>query len=265
MPVPEPVQSHQARQVAESFGTDAARYDRARPPYPDALVQRIIAASPGTDVLDVGCGTGIVSRQFRAAGCTVLGVDPDERMADFARHTGIDVETGTFETWDPRGRSFDAVVAGQSWHWVDPVAGAAKAGTVLRPQGTVTAFWHVFEPPHDIREAFATAFARAVPDSPFNVLGDRQAGDVYQAMLTKAADGMRAAGGFGAAEQWRFDWQHDYTRDEWLDLLPTTGGLTRLSSGTLAEVLTAVGSAIDAIGGGFTMFYTTFAVTARRA
>ena len=72
---------HQHRQVAESFGSDAERYDRARPSYPGALVQRIVAASPGADVLDVGCGTGIAARQFEAAGCRVLGVDPDARMA----------------------------------------------------------------------------------------------------------------------------------------------------------------------------------------
>jgi ubiquinone/menaquinone biosynthesis C-methylase UbiE len=64
-------QPHHHRQVAESFGVDAARYDRTRPPYPAALADRIIAASPGTDVLDVGTGTGIVARQFQAAGCRV--------------------------------------------------------------------------------------------------------------------------------------------------------------------------------------------------
>src|SRR5258708_16201220 len=67
---------HQHRQVAESFGSDAERYDRARPNYPGALVERIVAASPGLDVLDVGCGTGIAARQFQAAGRRVLGVDP---------------------------------------------------------------------------------------------------------------------------------------------------------------------------------------------
>src|SRR5215212_9858446 len=73
------------RHVAESFGTDAERYDRTRPHYPDAMVERIVAASPGPDFLDVGIGTGIEARQFRAAGCEVLGVEPDARMADFAR------------------------------------------------------------------------------------------------------------------------------------------------------------------------------------
>ena len=53
----DPREPHQARQVAESFGADAERYDRARPSYPGALVERIVAASPGPDVLDAGCGT----------------------------------------------------------------------------------------------------------------------------------------------------------------------------------------------------------------
>ena len=85
-----PFETHRQRQVAESFGSDAGRYDRARPSYPGALVDRIVAASPGRDVLDVGCGTGIAARLFQAAGCRVLGVDPDERMASVARQAGLE-------------------------------------------------------------------------------------------------------------------------------------------------------------------------------
>ena len=144
---------HQHRQVAESFGADAERYDRARPSYPAALVERIVAASPGPDVLDVGCGTGIAARQFQAAGCRVLGVDPDPRMADLARQRGFGVEVATFEAWDPAGRAFDAVIAGQAWHWVDPVAGAAKAAQVLRPGGRLAVFWNAFQPPARATEA----------------------------------------------------------------------------------------------------------------
>jgi SAM-dependent methyltransferase len=74
------------RRWGESFGEDAERYDRARPRYPDELVRRIVAGSPGREFLDVGCGTGIASRQFAAAGCNVLGVDVDARMADRPRN-----------------------------------------------------------------------------------------------------------------------------------------------------------------------------------
>jgi SAM-dependent methyltransferase len=228
-------------------------------------VERIVAASPGPDVLDVGCGTGIEARQFLAAGCEVLGVEPDARMADFARRGGFEVELATFEAWDPAGRTFDAVIAGQAWHWVDPVAGAAKAAQVLRPGGRLAAFWHVFEPPPEVAEAFVAAYRRVMPDSPFDPQAmSKQAIDVYRVMFTKAADGIREVGGFSDPEQWRFDWDRPYTRDEWLDLLPTTGGLTRLPSDKLAEVLADVGAAIDAMGGSFTMHYATVAVTAAR-
>ena len=145
---------------------NAERYDRARPRYPDALIQRVIAASPGVEFLDVGCGTGIGARQYRAAGCTVLGVEPDPRMAEFAKRTGVEIEIGKFENWDPSGRSFDAVVAGQAWHWVDPVLGARKAAQVLRPHGLLAMYWHVFDPPSEVANAFDDVLQRAAPDAP---------------------------------------------------------------------------------------------------
>ncbi|MFF3762667.1 class I SAM-dependent methyltransferase [Streptomyces sp. NPDC001922] len=257
---------HQFRQAAESFGTDAQRYDRARPRYPDALVQRIIAGSPGPDLLDVGCGTGIAGRQFQAAGCRVLGVEPDERMADVARRLGTEVDTATFEAWDPAGREFDAVVAGQAWHWLDPVAGAAKAARILRPGGRLAAFWNAFHMPPEVSEAFVAACRQAAPDVPFLAQAmTQQASDGYQPLFVKAVDGIRAADAFGEPEQWRFDWDRTYTRDAWLDQMPTQGAFTRLPPEKLTQVLEVVGTAIDAMGGSFTMRYTTVAVTSTRA
>ena len=249
---------HLLRQVAESFGIDAERYDRSRPAYPDALIQRVIAASPGTDFLDVGCGTGIGARQYRAAGVSVLGVDVDTRMAEFARQTGIKVEIGKFEEWDPRGRSFDAVVAGQAWHWVDPVLGARKAAQVLRPHGLLALYWHVFEPPTEIAEPFEDVMTRVAPDGPLKTPGL----ELQQRNLKRAVDGINTAGDFGEPEEWRFEWQRHYTREEWLDHLATTGQLTILDPEQLATVLDAVGAAVDAVGGDFTMHYVTLATAA---
>ncbi len=250
--------------MAESFGADAERYDRARPAYPRELVDRIVAASPGTDVLDVGCGTGIEARQFRDAGCRVLGIDPDARMAAFARGGGIDVEVAKFEDWHPNGRTFDAVVAGQSWHWVDPATGPAKAARVLRPGGLLAVFAHVFQPPVEVAEAFATGCRRVLPGAPF--AGEsRPAAEIYDVMFTGFAEAMAGADGLGAPDRWRFEWERRYTREEWLDFLPTTGGLTRLPRAELAEILSDVGAAIDELGGSFVLPYATLAAVARRA
>jgi SAM-dependent methyltransferase len=249
--------------MAESFGANAERYDRARAPYPGALVARVVAASPGPDFLDVGCGTGIASRQFAAAGRAVLGVDPDARMAEFARRTGVEVEVATFEEWDPAGRTFDAVVSGQAWHWVDPVAGAAKAARVLRPGGLLAAFAHVYDAPPSVAAALRSAMRRVVPDSPFyRAPSPGTAKETYQRMFAMFADGMRQADGLGDPEQWEFGWERYYTREQWLELMPTTGGLTRLPPDALAGVLEEVGTAVDAIGGGFKMPFTTLAATA---
>ncbi|MBO0732462.1 MAG: class I SAM-dependent methyltransferase, partial [Acidimicrobiaceae bacterium] len=141
---------HQDRQRACSFGADAERYDRFRPTYPPALIDHLVGSSPGR-VLDVGCGTGIVARLLAHRGCRVLGVEPDERMAAVARRHGIEVEPGTFEAWDPQGRTFDLVTSGQAWHWVDPRLGASKASSVLNPGGRLAVFWNIGNMPPELR------------------------------------------------------------------------------------------------------------------
>lgn len=259
-------ESHRHREVAESFGSDAERYDRARPRYPEALVHRIVAASPDTDdqdVLDVGCGTGIAARQFQAAGSRVLGVEPDERMAALARRSGTDVEVTTLEAWNPAGRQFDAVVAAHAWHWIDPVAGAAKVARVLRPGGRLTVFWNAFQAPPELDKAFTAVFHRVLPETP-GLRRGLPGLDAFLQMCDTAEDGIRQTGAFNDPERWRFDWAHHYTRDEWLDQLPTFANNNQLPPPTLAQLLAGVGSAIDAAGGTFTMPYTTLAVTATR-
>ncbi|AEW99606.1 methyltransferase type 11 (plasmid) [Streptantibioticus cattleyicolor NRRL 8057 = DSM 46488] len=255
--------THALRDAARSYGTDAERYDRTRPRYPDALVERVIAAAPDRDVLDVGAGTGIAGLAFQAAGCTVLGVEPDPRMAELARRKGLEVEVATFEGWDPAGRTFGALVSGTAWHWIDPVAGAAKAATALRPGGRLALFWNAFRPAPQVARAFGAVYARVLPDLP--VLQRAMAGpDSHAGMVATASDGIARTGAFGAVEQWRFDWSRPYTRDQWLDQVPTFGGNGQLPPDRLDALLTGIGDAVDAMGGGFTMDYTALVVTSTR-
>ena len=184
---------HRQRLVAESFGTDAELYDRARPRYPAELVDRVIAASGGRDILDVGCGTGIAARLFASAGCDVLGVEPDPRMAEIARGSGIEVQVAKFEDWDAGGRLFDAVISAQAWHWVDPAAGAVKAASVLRPSGRLAVFWNIFDPPAELRAAFDGVYRRVLAGSPINDLWSLPTATARQVMSGTAVGG--SAGG----------------------------------------------------------------------
>jgi SAM-dependent methyltransferase len=139
-------------------------------------------------------------------------------MAGLARRAGIEVEVAAFEAWDPAGRAFDAVIAAQAWHWVDPVAGTIKAARVLRPGGRLAAFWNAFQPPPGLVDAFAAVYRRVQPGLPVNPWA-WAAPDGYLAMCATAASGIRQAGAFGQPEQWRFDWDRPYTRGEWLELV----------------------------------------------
>ncbi len=245
--------------MAESFGADAALYDRARPSYPTALIEALVAAAPGRDFLDVGCGTGILSRQLQAAGCRVLGVDVDERMAAYARSTGVEAEVSPFETWDPADRTFDALVAGMTWHWIDPAVGATKAADVLHPGGTFAVFWYVLQPPPALGEAFAAVQRDVLPQNPAaaSPLG------AYEQFLDRTADNLPAA--FTNVNRATFPWSRTYTRDEWLDQLRTSGIAKPLATaGKLDAVLEGTATAIDAAGGSFTLDSVAVALTATR-
>jgi len=249
--------------AAESFGAEAARYHRTRPRYPDEMVKAVVDAMPGTDVLDVGIGTGIAAAQLRAAGCRVLGLDPDARMAEFARAAGFDVEIARIEDWDPAGRAFDAVTAAQAWHWVDPVEGAAKAAQALKPGGRLAAFWNVAETPDDVDVAFRAVYHEAAPE--LEHYRQKMPGmAAYSVAFVKVSQGIEETEAFDPPELWRFEWERAYTKDEWLDQLPTFGDHSQLSPAQLEQVLSGIGAAIDELGGSFTMPMTAVVVTAAK-
>ena len=139
------------------FGDDVLQYERARPPYPEWVFDELIQGTTGLRVLDVGCGTGTATATFRERGCRILGVEPDDRMAQVAASRGIDVEVSTFEKWDPAGRVFDLVASAQAWHWVDSTIGIEKAAQVLRPGGRFGAFWNGHEHMPDVADAIRAA------------------------------------------------------------------------------------------------------------
>ena len=241
---------------SQSFGGVADLYDRARPSYPDSAIDALVP--PGAEaerVLDVGCGTGILARLLVARGCEVLGVEPDPRMADVARTHGVTVEEATFEAWDPAGRTFDLVVSGMAWHWVDAAAGAAQAGRVLRPGGGFAALWNFFELPADVRAALLPAYERHAPTLPSTaaVLTGAPAEDGPD----RDAEALAASGRFERIWREQFRWEHRYTTISWVDELATRSSHRTLPEGVRTALLAEVASAVDALGGGFVVTYTT--------
>lgn len=251
---------HENRGRAESFGVDAERYDRARPSYPAAIVDELLASKPGR-VLDVGCGTGKVARLFLARGCEVLGVEPDSRMAGVARSHGILVEVATFELWNPAHRMFDLVVCGQAWHWIDPSLGAQRAASVLKPGGRLAIFWN--RGGHDVptQAALNEAYVRFAPAlvAKESVPLGNEPSDRSDDIAAIAATHL-----FAPCQLRTYGWTQQYSRDGWLDQLGTHSDHIALEPQQRAALLDAVGTAIDRLGGSITVHYETQLINARR-
>jgi SAM-dependent methyltransferase len=256
---------HEQRNRAESFGEDPELYDRVRPTYPVQLIDDLMSDEPA-DVIDVGCGTGIVSRLFLARGCRVLGVEVDERMAEYARSTGVNVEVGRFETWDPKGRDFDLLVSGQAWHWVEPVAGAGAAAHCLRSGARFCVFWNRQMYPDDVSRVMLDVYGRIAPGlidkSPLiGSLTPRTPSKLDEDPVVAA---LTASGAFQPAEYRRYEWEREYTVAEWLGHARTSSDHRQLDPSVLADLLAALESELEALGGHFLLSYRTNTLTALR-
>lgn len=251
------------RSRAESFGAVAELYDRARPSYPPQLVAALLQDGP-EDVLDVGCGTGIAAALLAAAGCRLLGVEVDARMADVARAKGLEVEVSSFERWDDGGRRFDLIISAQAWHWIEPRAGARKAAEVLRDGGRIGLFWNFGDPPPAVGERVAAIYDRLEPglENYSVLLGNRQVRAPGRGRQAVAA--LVESGRFADVQVQEFPWTRAYTTAGWLEHLATHSDHQALADDRREHLLSTVGAALDELGGSFEMAYRTLLVTAQR-
>jgi len=133
--------------LAWTTGDPADTYERGRSGYPlEAVRWGLAGASRDVHrVLDVGAGTGKLTRTLVDIGLDVVAVDPSALMLDGLVAALPEVErwVGTAEELPLDDASVDAVTCGQAWHWVDAAQGAAEVARVLRPGGVLALMWNL--------------------------------------------------------------------------------------------------------------------------
>jgi ubiquinone/menaquinone biosynthesis C-methylase UbiE len=136
---PEQRRTREQRRVL--FDGVAGRYDATRPGYPAEITGAVVANAaigPGAAVLEIGCGTGQLTRQLAGRALSLTAIDIGAAMVQAARRTVADAtarfEVCSFEDFAGVG-PFELIVSATAFHWVDPGVGLAKAARLLRPGG----------------------------------------------------------------------------------------------------------------------------------
>jgi len=164
-----------ARRYGKVFDEIAAEYDRRRPAYPDELVDRacrVAGIGTGDHVLEVGCGSGQLTRGLAARGLHVTALEPGKSLMALARQNlegagRVEFLNAQFEdAWLPR-QQFQAVFSASAFHWVDPEVSWRKAADVLVPGGTLALVQYFgLEEPRSKRdqEAALAVIRKVAPD-----------------------------------------------------------------------------------------------------
>jgi SAM-dependent methyltransferase len=163
------------RSYGKVFDQVADEYDRHRPTYPDALLDQaceVAALGAGDRVLEIGCGTGQLTRDLLARGLRVSAIEPGDRLIALARRNLGDIGDVEFvnarleDASLPRER-FHAVFSASAMHWIDPDLGWRKIAEALVPGGTLALvqYFGCNEPRSaDDQQALLSAIAKIAPE-----------------------------------------------------------------------------------------------------
>lgn len=152
------------------FSRTVDDYRRYRPDYPAALfgwIEQTAELSDGSVVVDIGCGTGITTRQLAERGWRVVGVDPNAEMLDAAREDseGASVEyvRSDAETLALPLDRCDAIVGGQAFHWFDLDRCLPRFRELLG-DGKVVAFWNLRDHADPLMAAYEALLQERCPE-----------------------------------------------------------------------------------------------------
>ena len=168
-----------ARRYGKVFDEVAAEYDRRRPAYPDELVDRacqVAGIGSGDRVLEVGCGSGQLTRGLVARGLHVTALEPGASLIALARQNlagagEVEFVNAQFEDAPLRRGQFRAVFSASAFHWVDPRVSWQKAADVLVPGGTLALMQYcgLSEPrTKPDQDAALAAIAKIAPEAAAN-------------------------------------------------------------------------------------------------
>ncbi len=214
---------------ATSFAAVADAYERSRPGYPDDAVRWLVGEGR-RDVVDLGAGTGKLTRSLVVLGHRVIAVEPLPEMIVHLRVAvpGVTAVEGGAEAIPLETASADVVTAAQAFHWFDHGPALREIARVLRPDGSIALVWNT----RDDREPWVAQLSE-------------------EAIGSEAIDGglpgasIEESGLFGSVEHESFRYVQRIDRETLIDLVVSRSYCAVLSPKERAPVLDRVERLFD--------------------
>lgn len=235
-------------EARRGFQVGAAAYERGRPGYSPELMGWLVAAlglGPGRSVLDVGAGTGKLTRELVATGARVLAVEPVPGMREILERQvpDADVREGAAEALPIADQTVDAITAASAFHWFDAPVALAEFQRVLRPGGRLAVMWH--------RRRFEEPIHRAIDA----IIGP------HRGPTRSHEDGrwrvqVEQSGRFAFAAETRLPFVQRLDRDGLVDRIGSISFVAALPDRDRQEVLRRIGELSDGTEGMVELGYT---------
>jgi SAM-dependent methyltransferase len=216
--------------AAVGFARAAEVYERARPSYPaDAVAWLAVRCrlGPGRTVVDLGAGTGKLTRLLPATGARVIAVEPIAEMRALIEE--VEALDGTAEAIPLADGAADAVVVAQAFHWFDHARALPELHRVLAPDGRLGLIWNSrdLEDPLQVElEEVLRPYRRRVTD---------QQSGAWRAPL-------QASPLFGPLEQGSFPYAQSFTADDLCERVASTSFVAAAAPDEREELLARVRS-----------------------
>jgi SAM-dependent methyltransferase len=231
-----------ARGPYSVFAEVAGAYERGRPEYPEEAV-RWLAGDEPRDVVDLGAGTGKLTRALVVLGHRVTAIEPLPEMLELlpAAAPGTFAILGNAEVIPLPDAHADVVTCAQSFHWFDHPVALPEIARVLRPEGRLALVWNTRDE--------SDPWVRRLSE----VIGNESIGE------NDVNDPIAASGVFGPVETAEFRFQQPLGREQLLDLVLSRSYCAKLQPQEREPILEAVGRLYDEAAGpdGIRMPYVT--------
>ncbi len=225
-------------------------YDRGRPRYPEALIQRAMEAAhlcADSTILEVGGGSGIATIHFAQLGCAIDVVEPnpafsqvaERRLAAFPK---VQLFQQSFEEWQVKPQAYEIVLAANAWHWISSDIKYVKASQTLRADGSLVLLWNLtLEPSHEMYQVLNQVYQAYAPASAPEYEGREKQAEIVAGLGKSVGD----SGLFEPPSTELIPCEQTYSVDRYLDYLSSGSQYVALESQVRANLFSGLRSALE--------------------